>query len=301
MKKTITTTLSILAVVAVSSTFIFSASHDTAKADTPVEENLISPHLHAIPSKINFAGEETPLHIPDVKERFEREMIVNTNLHGSTLLTIKRAGRYFPIIEPILAKNGIPDDFKYLCVIESALSNAVSPAGASGFWQFMKGTAKDYGLVVDETIDERYDLIKATEAACNYLNDAKAKFGSWTLVAASYNRGMAGINRALDNQYVDNYYDLFLNQETSRYVFRMLALKEIMSNADKYGFAVPVNLTYKNIKTKKVAVDYDIADLPLFAKEQGVNYKLLKLHNPWLVSSSFKPKGQTYYMEIPIQ
>ncbi|MTG97977.1 MULTISPECIES: lytic transglycosylase domain-containing protein [Myroides] len=299
MKKTVRTILSIIAVTAISSTLIFSASHTENPNEN--ETTTSSPHLHSIPSKIDFAGEAAPLHLTDVKERFDREMIVNTNLHGSTILTMKRADRYFPVIEPILAKNGIPDDFKYLCVIESALANAVSPAGASGFWQIMKGTGKDYGLVIDETIDERYDLVKATEAACKYFNDAKAKFGSWTLVAASYNRGMAGMTRAMDSQYVTDYYDLFLNQETSRYVFRILALKEIMSNSEKYGFNVPKNETYKPIKMKKVAVDYDITDLPLFAKEQGINYKLLKLYNPWLVNTSLKPKGKTYYIEIPTQ
>lgn len=298
MKKTIRTAISIIAVIAISSTLIFSSSiNENTYSDTPKE----SPHFFEIPSQANFAGEKMPLHLLDVKERFDREMIVNTNLHGTTILTLKRAERFFPVIEPILKKNGIPDDFKYLCVIESTLSNAVSPAGASGFWQFMKGTAKDYGLVVDETIDERYDLVKATEKACQYFKDAKEKFGSWTLVAASYNRGMAGITRALDSQYVNDYYDLFLNQETSRYVFRIVALKEIMSNTDKYGFTIPKKEKYAPVKTKKVMVNYDIDDLALFAKDQGINYKLLKLYNPWLVNTNLKTKGKTYYIDIPTE
>lgn len=298
MKKTIRTAISIIAVIAISSTLIFSSSiNENTYSDTPKE----STHFFEIPSQANFAGEKMPLHLLDVKERFDREMIVNTNLHGTTILTLKRAERFFPVIEPILKKNGIPDDFKYLCVIESTLSNAVSPAGASGFWQFMKGTAKDYGLVVDETIDERYDLVKATEKACQYFKDAKEKFGSWTLVAASYNRGMAGITRALDSQYVNDYYDLFLNQETSRYVFRIVALKEIMSNTDKYGFTIPKKEKYAPVKTKKVMVNYDIDDLALFAKDQGINYKLLKLYNPWLVNTNLKTKGKTYYIDIPTE
>ncbi len=298
MNKTVRTVISLAAVVIVSSTFIFSTS--LGKQIANGEDNAYgNEQVFNLPKNAEFAGERVPLHITDVKERFDREMIVNTNLHGSTIITIKRAERFFPIIEPILKKNGVPDDFKYLCVIESALANAVSPAGASGFWQFMKGTAKDYGMLVDETIDERYDLIKATEAACQYFKDAKRRFGNWTMVAAAYNRGMAGMQRAMDSQYVDNYYDLFLNQETSRYVFRILALKEIMSNPIKYGFEVPVNERYHIVPTKKVSVDYDIDDLALFAKEQGINYKLLKLHNPWLVNTNLKVKGKTYDIEIP--
>lgn len=304
MKKNTKTILSIAAIVAISSVMIYSSSPNT---DNDPQSNLLenlklqtSPHYFALPTSANFANEPVPLDILDVKERFDREMISNTNLHGSTILNIKRAQRYFPIIEPILKENGIPDDFKYLCVIESNLSNAVSPAGASGFWQFMKGTAGDYGLVVDETIDERYDLEKATQKACEYFNDAKARFGSWTLVAAAYNRGMAGVTRAMDAQQVNNYYDLFLNQETSRYVFRILALKEIMQNTDKYGFTIPYNAKYQPIDFKYIPVNYDIDDLAYWAKQQGINYKLLKLYNPWLVNTSFKPKGKTYKIAIPV-
>lgn len=308
MNKTIRTVLSIVAVVAISSTFIYSTSNVNSKDQNDPELKILeelkiqqSPHYFPTPSSANFAGEKTPLEILDVKERFDREIISNTNLHGSTILTLKRAQRYFPVIEPILKKHGIPDDFKYLCVIESSLSNAVSPAGASGFWQFMKGTGKDYGLIIDESVDQRYDLELATNKACEYFKDAKDRFGSWTLVAAAYNRGMAGIQRALDAQYVDNYYDLFLNQETSRYVFRILALKEIMSNTDKYGYTIPYNGKYHPVETKKVSVDYDIEDLAKWAKDQGINYKLLKLYNPWLVNTSLKVKGNTYQIEIPTQ
>ncbi|MHC5310183.1 lytic transglycosylase domain-containing protein [Myroides sp. LJL116] len=304
MKQNIKTLLSIIAIVAISSTLIYSSSTPLHNdPDTELLENLKiqqSPHFHPTPTSANFAKEEVPLDILDVKERFDREMISNTNLHGSTILIIKRAERYFPVIEPILKQHGIPDDFKYLCVIESSLSNAVSSAGASGFWQFMKGTAKDYGLVVDDTVDERYDLEKATHKACEYFKDAKAKFGSWTLVAAAYNRGMAGITRAMDAQQVDNYYDLFLNQETSRYVFRILALKEIMSNTDKYGFTIPYSSKYQPVKLKQIEVDYPIDDLAYWAKQQGINYKLLKLYNPWLVNTSFKPNGKTYQINIPV-
>ncbi|MGL4582260.1 MAG: lytic transglycosylase domain-containing protein [Flavobacterium sp.] len=293
MKKTLRTVLALTAVLAVASTFIFATSLTNSTADDAAL------HSHATPKSANFAGETVPLDKIDVKERYDRELIINTNLHGTTITTIKRAHRYFPIIEPILKKNGIPDDFKYLCVIESGLANAVSPAGASGFWQFMKGTSKDFNLYIDEYVDERYDLIKVTEAACKYFQNAKNRFGNWTMAAASYNRGMAGMSRAMDSQYVTDYYDLYLNQETSRYVFRIIALKEIMSNPVQYGFDMPDSEKYPIVPTKKVTVDYDIADLALFAKEQGINYKLLKLYNPWLINTSLKVNNRVYEIEIP--
>lgn len=291
MKKTLRTVLALTAVLAVASTFVFATSL-TNKEDSAL-------HSQPIPKSANFAGEAVPLDKIDVKERYDRELIINTNLHGTTITTIKRAYRYFPIIEPILKKNGIPDDFKYLCVIESGLANAVSPAGASGFWQFMKGTSKDFNLYIDEYVDERYDLIKVTEAACKYFQSAKNRFGNWTMAAASYNRGMAGMSRAMESQYVTDYYDLYLNQETSRYVFRIIALKEIMGNPVQYGFDMPDSEKYPIVPTKKVTVDYDIADLALFAKEQGINYKLLKLYNPWLINTSLKVNNRVYEIEIP--
>lgn len=251
-------------------------------------------------NKINFSNETVPTHITDVKERLDREMIVNINFHSNTTLVIKRANRYFPIIEPILKKHGIPDDFKYLCVIESSLSNVTSPAGAKGFWQFMPATATEYGLEVSDTVDERYHLIKATEAAADYFNKAYERFGNWTLVAAAFNRGTTGIQRQLDLQMVDNYYDLFINQETSRYVFRILALKEIMSDPTKYGFNIPKDARYPMIKTKSVNVSENIDNLYQFAKDQGINYKLLKLHNPWLQSDKLEVRtGKTYQIAIP--
>lgn len=250
--------------------------------------------------KINFSNESVPTHITDVKERLDREMIVNINFHSNTTLVIKRANRYFPIIEPILKKHGIPDDFKYLCVIESSLSNVTSPAGAKGFWQFMPATATEYGLEVSDTVDERYNLIKATEAAADYFNKAYERFGNWTLVAAAFNRGTTGIQRQLDLQMVDSYYDLFINQETSRYVFRILALKEIMSDPTKYGFNIPKDARYPMIKTKNVSASGNIDNLYQFAKDQGINYKLLKLHNPWLQSDKLEVRtGKTYQISIP--
>lgn len=297
MKKNLKNALYTTAVVGVASTFIFAASHGTNESQA--EQKDPAEHHVSLPLTANFAGESTPLHLIDVKERFDREMIINANLHSSTTLVIKRAERYFPIIEPILKKNNIPDDFKYLCVIESTLSNVVSSAGATGFWQFMKGTAGEYNLTVDESVDERYHLEKATEAACKYFNDAKNRFGSWTMVAAAYNRGMAGMTKAMNAQYVDNYYDLFLNQETSRYVFRILAMKEIMTHPERYGYNIPKADKYPPIPMRSITVSNDIEDLPMFAQEQGSNYKILKLYNPWLVNTSLKTKGKIYTIELP--
>ncbi|MCL9807797.1 lytic transglycosylase domain-containing protein [Flavobacterium luminosum] len=252
------------------------------------------------PERLDFAGEEVPLRIPDVKERMDRELVVNTQMHGSTILILKRANKVFPIIEPILAKYNVPDDFKYLAVIESALVNAVSPAGARGVWQFMPQTAKEKGLEVSETVDERYHLEKSTEAACKYLIAAKDKFGSWTLAAASYNGGMSGLQSQIDFQGVNDYYDLLLNEETSRYVFRIIALKEIMRNPRKYNFIVPESQLYQTIPVKKITVDSTVTDLAKFSKIQGINYKTLKYHNPWLRDKKLdNPTKKNYEIEIP--
>ncbi len=250
--------------------------------------------------QMDFAGEQVPTYMADVQERLDKEMVTNMNFHTNTTLVIKRANKVFPIIEPILAKYGVPDDFKYLAVIESSLVNAVSPAGARGVWQFMPSTAKEKGMEVSEQVDERYHLEKSTEAACKYLIAAKEKFGSWTLAAASYNGGIGGIKTKMEEQQVDNYYDLLLTEETSRYVFRILALKEIMKNADKYGFSIPKEALYYQIPTKKIVVDSSITNLAAFAKSQGVNYKILKLHNPWLRDKVLlNTAGKKYEIEIP--
>lgn len=254
------------------------------------------------PSAIDFSGEKTPLQISDVKERFDRELLVNANLHSSTILIIKRANRVFPIIEPILKQYGVPDDFKYLAVIESALTNAVSASGAKGVWQFMPETAKEKGMEVNDIVDERYHLQKSTEAACKYLLVAKEKFGNWTLAAASYNGGMSGVNTKISEQKVSDYYDLLLTDETSRYVFRILALKEIMKNPSLYGFDISKSEMYQNIPTKTLEIDSSITDLALFAKAQGINYKILKIHNPWLRDKKLiNLTKKKYLIEIPTE
>jgi len=262
------------------------------------EDSQFAPMGYSL--QMDFAGEEVPTHMADVQERLDKEMITNMNYHTNTTLVIKRANKVFPVLEPILAKYGIPDDFKYLAVIESSLVNAVSPAGAKGVWQFMPLTAKEKGMEVSDQVDERYHLVKATEAACKYFLSAKEKFGSWTLAAASYNGGIGGIKSKMEEQQVDNYYDLLLTEETSRYVFRILALKEIMKNAKNYGFSIPKEALYYPIATKKIVVDSSITNLAQFAKSQGVNYKILKLHNPWLRDKMLlNSTGKKYEIEIP--
>jgi membrane-bound lytic murein transglycosylase D len=290
MKKVLTRKGVIIVLIAtLGSFFIYGVVSDNTKY-APVGYNL----------KMDFAGEEVPTFMADVQERLDKEMITNMNYHTNTTLVIKRANKVFPIIEPILAKYGVPDDFKYLAVIESSLVNAVSPAGARGVWQFMPATAKEKGMEVSDEVDERYHLEKSTEAACKYLVSAKEKFGSWTLAAASYNGGMNGISRKMEEQEVSDYYDLLLTEETSRYVFRILALKEIMSKSQKYGFSIPNEALYYSVPTKKIVIDSSITDLAKFAKTQGVNYKILKIHNPWLRDKKLTvTTGKKYEIEIP--
>lgn len=287
----------VLTIVFASGLLIFATTSES-KNKTDKEKVYVSSYF---PVTANFAGEATPLKISDVKERLDRELIVNINLHASTILAIKRANRAFPVIEPILKKNGIPDDFKYLAVIESGLVNAVSSAGARGVWQFMPETAKERGMEVNDIVDERYNLEKSTEGACSYLLRAKEKFGTWTLAAASYNGGMGGVNKQMDIQKESNYYDLLLTEETSRYVFRILALKEIMRNPEKYGFSLVNEELYTILPTRKIEVDSTITDLADFAKAQGINYKILKIHNPWLRDRKLEnPTNKKYTIEIPL-
>lgn len=253
-----------------------------------------------LPSDLSFAGESVPVKIPDVRERFDKELQINTYYHSNTIFLIKRANRWLPQIEKILKEHDIPTDFKYLPLIESNLLNAVSPKEAVGYWQILETSGKEFGLEISREVDERYDPIKATEAACKYLRRAYSKFGDWTLVAASYNRGMAGMQRALDDQKVSSYYDLYLNDETSRYVFRIMAIKEIIENPLKYGFRIKPQHLYQEEPLRFVEVDRTIKDLVDFAKEQGINYKLLKRHNPWLREESLTVRGgKTYLIAIP--
>jgi membrane-bound lytic murein transglycosylase D len=255
-----------------------------------------------LPAKLDFAGESVPLSQFDVRESLDRELLLNTYWQSQSILLHKRAYRWFQKITPILKKNGIPEDFKYVALIESGFTHAVSPSGASGFWQFLDKTASFYGLVVNENIDERYHVEKATEAACKYFKEAYAKFGNWTLVAASYNMGITGLHKQTETQKVNNYYDLLLNQETARYLFRILALKEIMESPQKYGFILRKKDLYPTIPFQRISIDSSISNIADFSKKMGLNYKIIKILNPWLRQNFFDNKEKKqFYIDIPSQ
>ena len=252
------------------------------------------------PANMNFCGEKVDLKSEDIWERMDKELLKNIYWQSNTMLYLKRANKFFPIIEPILKANNIPDDFKYLAVIESGLEDVISPSGAAGFWQILKGTAKEYGLEVNPAIDERYNLEKSTLIACRYLQKAYGKFGSWTLAAASYNKGQNGVKRLIEKQGTNNYYNLYLNSETSRYVFRIIAVKEILENPKKYGFIYREKDLYVMPKYKTIEIDATISDLANFATANGTNYKLLKQLNPWLRNTSLPDKSRRkYILKIP--
>ena len=248
-----------------------------------------------LPGKLSFAGEDIKLDRPDLQERLDRELLVNTYWQSNMILLIKKANKYFPAIERILEEEGIPEDFKYLAVIESGLANVRSPKGASGFWQIMRSTGREMGLEINSNVDERYHLEMATRVACKYLLKAKEKLGSWTLAAAAYNRGMSGIKRKLDTQQVDNYYDLYLGTETSRYMFRILAIKEIMKDPRRYGFVFQQKDLYNTTPTRKVGLDTAITNLSRFAKQMDIDYNQLKRHNPWLLQNHLNNKSRKFY------
>ncbi|MDR0506696.1 MAG: transglycosylase SLT domain-containing protein [Dysgonamonadaceae bacterium] len=254
-----------------------------------------------VPDFVEFCGERIPLGRMDMRERFDRELNSLIYLHSNILLYFKRANRFFPVIDPILKKNDIPLDFKYLCVIESNLdTRAFSPAKAAGLWQFMDSTAKNYGLEITDEIDERYHIEKATEAACQYFKSAYQRYGKWTDVAASYNAGMGRISSAMQEQSVDSAFDLLLASETSRYVFRIMALKEIFENPEKYGIILKKENLYPLIPVHYIEVTSDIDNLASFAKENGINYMQLKEFNVWLRRPVLKvAKGKSYRIAIP--
>lgn len=253
-----------------------------------------------IPEDLNFSGEIVPQDDPEIMERIDREFLVNTYWQSNAILLLKRAHKYFPIIEPILAEHNIPDDFKYLAVAESGLQNVVSSAGATGFWQFMKTTAREYGMEVNENVDERYHIEKSTEAACKYLQRSYKKYGSWTLAAAAYNTGPGSLDRYRSTQDESDYYNLLLSEETGRYVFRILALKEILSDSEKYGFIVDEEDHYPAVPDYAITVDSPITNLANFAKSHEINYKILKRHNPWLRQAHLNNASRkVYQIAIP--
>lgn len=253
------------------------------------------------PSALDFAGESVPIQQHEVWERYDRELLVNTYWQSSTMLMFKRANRWFPVIEPILAAHGVPDDFKYLALIESGLMNVVSPAGATGFWQILQGTGRELGLEVNSHVDERYHVEKATAAACRYLLDAYERYGSWTLAAAAYNIGNSRLRRIMENQQANSYYDLFLNEETARYVFRILAVKTIFSDAKASGFHFRNEDLYPPLQYETITINSTISDLVEFAQSQNTNYKMLREYNPWLRGYELPNRsGKIYEIKIPI-
>lgn len=255
-----------------------------------------------MPVHLSLADEDVPMEAFGVQEQLDRELVVNAYRHGSTILYMKRAARWFPMIEPILEAHGIPDDFKYLAVIESGLDQVVSPAGATGFWQFMKGTAPQFGLRVSSEVDERYHVEKSTHAACAYLLEARETFGSWALAAASYNMGMAGVRRELEEQGVGSYWELHLNAETARYVYRLLAIKTIFEAPQEYGFDLRAEALYAPYEVETHWVKGSIPDLAQFARAHGSNLKELKTLNPWLRKDRLNlVQGDSLRVHLPIK
>lgn len=287
--------------VAFSSVAIFMSYTPESSTGVYGNEGIISiPHVQPT-DDFWFAGERIPVENFDVRERLERELIVNSYRHSTTILNLKNSARYFPVIESILKEAGVPDDFKYLAVAESDLRNATSSAGAKGIWQFMEGTAGDYGMEVTKEVDERLNLEKSTRAACKYLKHYKDVFGSWALVAAAYNMGPAGLRNEMQTQKMENYYDLNLSEETNRYIFRLVAIKHVMEHPELYGFDMKTEQLYPPLDNfALVTVDSSIASLGDFAKQFGTSYRMLKIYNPWLKGSSLtNTKRKVYDIKIP--
>ena len=289
--------LVVIVAVIVLAEFVFTAAYSGSKDDPVIgiENEAYSVQGVSIPERVTFAGEPLPLDLFDVREALDRELLSNAYFHSQTIRLIKLANRYFPQIEPVLKKNLVPDDFKYLAVAESGLSQAVSPAKAVGFWQLLKGTAGDYGLTVNAEVDERYHVVKSTEVACSYLIDSYKKYGNWTMTAASYNVGRRGVDRQIDRQKKQNYYDLLLNEETARYLFRVVAFKMIFEDPAAYGFNLSDADLYPEIPVYSVEVDSAVADFADFAADHQTNYKILKYLNPWLRDNKLTNSGQKKY------
>ena len=248
-----------------------------------------------IPNQVSFAGEPLPLDLFDVKESLDRELLSNTYFHSQTIRLIKMANRYFPQIEPILRKSLVPDDFKYLVLAESGLTQAVSPDKAVGFWQLLKGTAQENGLEVNQEVDERYHIAKSTKVACTYLIKSYKKYGNWTMTAASYNAGRRGVDRQIQRQKKENYYDLLLNEETARYLYRVVAFKLIFEDPEAYGFHISNKELYPEIPVYTIEIDSAVANFADFALLHGTNYKMLKYLNPWLRDNKLTNSGRKAY------
>jgi membrane-bound lytic murein transglycosylase D len=299
-KTVITISLIVIAVLGTMAT-VFGFRNEGSSTSLPAHnETDINSISYKLPDSVSFAGEKMPLENYDTRESLEREIITTAYRHSSTILIIKRAGRFFPIIEKILKENNIPDDFKYLAVAESDLSNTVSPAGATGFWQIMPETGKEQGVEINQEVDERYNIERSTKFACEYFQKSYSKYGSWTLAAASYNGGRNAIDDQIEIQKENNYYDLLLSEETARYIFRVVAYKLVINDPAGYGFDIKKEELYPALKYFEVKVDTAISDFSEFAKKFGTNYKMLKYLNPWLRKPYLTNKShRTYSIKIP--
>jgi len=248
----------------------------------------------------DFAGEPMPVN-EDTRERLDRELSVNAYWQSTTLLHLKLANKYLPVVERILAENGIPDDFKYLAIAESGLRNVTSSASAKGYWQFMKPAATEMGLEISEDVDERLHIEKSSKAACNYINQLHRRFGNWTNVAGAYNVGPTAFARTLEEQKESNYYDVNINDETSRYLFRIIAIKEIVKNPHDFGYFVDDTEKYNlNSNLKTISITTSIPSLADFAHQQGITYRILKFYNPWLINNKLTVgQGKEYLIKVP--
>jgi len=286
--------ISLISIVIVTILFFNGMNKDGVSSVVNTHKNYKIKALK-LPANLNLAGERVPVEIPDVKERMERELLVNTYWQSNGLLLIKRVNKYFPILEPLLKKYGLPDDFKFLALAESGFTDETSTVGAAGIWHFMKTTGKEYGLEINKNVDERYHIEKSTKVAAEYLKNSKERFNSWTLAAAAYNAGNYGVARRLEAQQVTNYYDAKMADETERYIFRILALKEIINNPEKYGFGVDESDLYSSEKTITIKIDSAITNITAFANRFGMNYKEFKIHNPWLREHHLNNKSRKVY------
>ncbi|MCH1533939.1 MAG: lytic transglycosylase domain-containing protein [Schleiferiaceae bacterium] len=285
----------LIGAVAIALAYVGLRSAQSNEAPHPVEVRPSTVKPFEIPQELDFAGEGLPLTVVDVREKLDREILVNSYWQSNNILMLKRSTKYFPIIEPILAKNGIPNDFKYLALIESGLQNVVSPAGAAGYWQIMKSTGRENGLEINSEVDERYHIEKSTQVACDYLNEAHNRFGNWTLAAASYNMGMAGTARRLNEQGVTSYYDLLLNTETARYVYRIAAVKQIHAHLSEYGYVYHQDQGYFFPEMDTIIVDTEITNWINWAQTQGITYQTLRTYNPWIQSQHLSNSSNKAY------
>ena len=280
----------------------FKGFNNSPEKEIPSIDTIYSIRSFKLPDNVIFAGDKMPLDNFDTRESLEREILISAYRHSSTILIIKRANRYLPMIEKILRKNNIPDDFKYLVAAESEYSNMISPVGATGFWQIMPETGREEGMEINTVVDERYDVEKSTQFACEYFQKSYEKYGDWTLAAASYNGGRSGINEQIEIQQQNNYYDLLLSEETARYIFRAVAYKLVITDPERYGFNIGKDDLYPELNYFEVKVDSAITNFSDFAEKFGTNYKMLKFLNPWLRKPYMTPKpNKKYLIKIPAE